>query len=66
MAQKELNTEMCETNEFDDYNELSQLSQQWVSDNDSTYESDETEYDWSDEGYESEHNWIECNNTNYV
>ena len=63
MTQKELNTEMCETNEFDDYNELSQLSQQCVSDNDSGYESDETEYDWSDKGYESEH---ECNNTNYV
>ena len=63
MTQKELNTEMCETNEFDDYDEL---SQQCVSDNDSGYESGETEYDWSDEGYESEHNWIEYNNTNYV
>ena len=46
MAQKELNIEMCETNEFDDYDELSQLLRQCVPDNDSGYESGETEYDW--------------------
>ena len=67
MAQEELNTEINQTiNEFDDYDELSQLSQKYISDYNSDYESDESEYDWTDDGYESENNWIESNNMNYV
>ena len=67
MSQNELNTQVYETiNEFNDYDELLQLSQQYTSDYDIGYESDESEYDWTDDGYESENNWIESNNTNYV
>ena len=61
MSQEELSTEINETiNEFDDYDELSQLSQKYISDFNSDYESDESEYDWTDDGYESENNWIEA------
>ena len=67
MVQDELNTETNQTtNEFDDYDELSQLSQKYISDYNNDYESDESEYDWTDDGYESENNWIESNNMNYV
>ena len=44
--------------EIDDYDELSQMSQAGENNSDMGYESDESEYDWSDEnsdsGYETD------------
>jgi len=39
--------------EMDDYDELSQMSQASENNSDMGYESDESEYDWSDENNES-------------
>ena len=56
MTQKQLDREMYETiNEYDDYVELSQFPRQYTSNNSSTHEPDETEYNYDELSQLSQH-----------